>query len=71
MNLAQLRTLGFEGSSHIPFSSQYRVRCHNCEALVINGIPTHETGCPEAKHECAGCNEIIPSRQRYCETCRL
>jgi len=23
-----------------------RVRCSQCEALVINGSPCHETGCP-------------------------
>lgn len=69
MNLPELRALGFERSSHIPFTSQYRVRCDACEALVINGTPTHETGCPNAKHECRGCNALIPVRQRYCEDC--
>lgn len=69
MNINELRTLGFEGSTHIPFTKQYRVRCHSCEALVINGTPCHETGCSEAKHECKGCNAIIPANRRYCEDC--
>lgn len=68
--LQNLRLLGFEDSKHIPFTKQYTVRCHSCEALVLNGVPCHETGCSEAKHECAGCNEIIPVRQKYCDNCR-
>ena len=43
--------------------------CEQCEVLVINGIPCHETGCPNAVHECHGCNALIPVRQRYCEDC--
>lgn len=70
MSLAYLRALGFAGSSHIPFTKQYRVRCDNCEALVINGVPCHERGCPDAMHECDGCNALIPERQRYCEDCQ-
>lgn len=70
MNLTTLRVLGFADSTHIPFTKQYRVRCHSCEALVINGTPCHETGCSEAMHECNGCNSAIPARQRYCENCQ-
>ena len=44
-------------------------RCSQCEALCINGHPTHETGCPNAVHECDGCNALIPARQRFCEDC--
>lgn len=47
-----------------------RVCCDSCCALSINGVPAHETGCPNAKHECAGCNAIIPMRVRYCEDCQ-
>lgn len=70
MNLQTLRLFGFTESSHIPFTRQYRVRCSSCNALVINGTPCHETGCPEAMHECNGCNAIIPTGQRYCEDCQ-
>lgn len=69
MNLQRLRALGFAESRHIPFTRMYHMRCAACEALVINGVPTHERGCLEATHECAGCNELIPTRQRYCEQC--
>lgn len=67
--LSHYRTLGFDRSEHIPFTRQYRIRCSSCEALVINGVPCHETGCPVAVHECHGCNTLIPARQRYCADC--
>lgn len=69
MNLQTLRLLGFNESKHIPFTKYYRVRCDSCEALVINGHPTHETRCSNAVHECHGCNELIPTNQRYCTDC--
>jgi hypothetical protein len=30
---------------------RYRISCDQCEALVINGVPCHEHGCPNAKLE--------------------
>ncbi len=47
-----------------------RPRCSQCEALVICGVACHETGCPNAMHECAGCSDIIPARMKYCDDCR-
>ena len=47
-----------------------RVQCSQCEALVINGTPTHERGCPNANHECAGCNARVPVNVKYCEECQ-
>jgi hypothetical protein len=41
----RLRDQGFDNSEAVPFMRQWRVRCSQCEALVINGIPTHEHGC--------------------------
>ena len=38
--------LGFDNATNIPFSARYRIRCSQCAALVINGVPCHETGCP-------------------------
>lgn len=69
MNLSLLRALGFDQSAHVPFTKRYRVKCSQCEALAINGVPTHEQGCPNAVHECQGCNELISMRQRYCADC--
>jgi rRNA maturation endonuclease Nob1 len=68
--LSQFRdVLGFDRTTHVPFTKQYRIRCSQCEALVINGYPTHEQGCPSARHECRGCNELIPMNQKYCYDC--
>jgi hypothetical protein len=33
--------------------------CNHCEALMINGLFCHETGCPEARRE----------RARHCPEC--
>ena len=46
-----------------------RVSCSQCEALVINGVAYHETGCPNEKHECNGCNELVSRGRKYCEDC--
>ena len=47
----------------------WRVKCSQCEAHAINGIPCHEHGCPNAKHECKGCATWIPARHTYCADC--
>ena len=62
-------TLRFDLSRHVPFTGTYRIRCSQCESCVVNGRPIHEHGCPHDVHECDGCNEIIPARQRYCDWC--
>lgn len=46
MTLTELINLGFDLSRPIPDSNTNKVRCSQCEALVINGVPAHETGCP-------------------------
>lgn len=65
--LARLMDRGFDLSRTT--QGGYKVRCSQCEALVINGVATHEHGCPNAVHECKGCNELIPLKQRYCADC--
>ena len=47
--------------------------CDACEALMINGVLCHETGCPDAwrdqKRECRECRyEFVPEDryQVYC-----
>lgn len=47
----QLRDQGFDNSYAIPFERAWKVRCSQCEALVINGYPTHEQGCPNVPRE--------------------
>ena len=44
MTLNRLRKLGFDKSKSI--DKYFRVRCSQCEATCINGVPCHETGCP-------------------------
>lgn len=71
MNLHTLRVLGFDQSQHVPFTKHYRVRCSQCQSLVINGVPTHETGCPNATKGCKGCDAVIPARgPAYCNDCQ-
>ncbi len=67
--LGTLRARGFDLSRHQPFTAYYQVKCSQCEAMVINGTATHETGCPNAKFECKGCNNLLAFRA-YCEDCR-
>lgn len=69
MNIQQLRALGFDLSAHVPFTKTYKVACSQCEALAINGHACHEVGCPNWKHECAGCCTLLPRNQKYCEEC--
>lgn len=69
MNVADLRRFGFDKSKHVPFTKRYIVGCSRCSSCVINGHPIHERGCPNEMHECAGCCNVIPARQKYCEDC--
>jgi len=69
MKLSQLKSLGFDRS--VKTGRYLHVYCSQCQALVINGMPTHETGCPNAVHECAGCNTLLPLAQKYCADCRM
>lgn len=48
--------------------------CDQCEALMINGVYCHETGCPVAwrdyKNECDWCGSMFKPEvkgQRFCE----
>jgi hypothetical protein len=40
---------GFDLSMYDRQQGYWRVRCSQCEALVINGLACHETGCPNSK----------------------
>jgi hypothetical protein len=44
--LTRLLEMGFDNSEHIPLTKNYKIRCSQCLAAVINNIPTHEQGCP-------------------------
>lgn len=51
----QLRDAGFDRSYAIPFEHSWKVRCSQCEALVINGLACHETGCPNTVRDEEDC----------------
>ena len=73
--LDRLMALGFDLSSQWSKrigvqGKDFTVRCSQCQACTINGVPCHETGCTNARHECQGCDTLIGVRDRYCEDCR-
>ena len=70
VTLDDLQTRGFDRSVR-DTCCRLTVRCSQCEALVINGVPAHELGCPNRRHSCKGCDAIVPARQRYCEECQV
>lgn len=77
MTLEELEALGFDRSAS-DGEGAISVRCSCCAALVINGVPCHETGCPNMVHtyhcfEC-GCDVLMQGRPRpltnlLCEDC--
>ena len=44
-----LRRQGFDRSNYNRETGHWRVRCSQCQALVINGVPCHERGCPNTR----------------------
>ena len=69
-----VHALGFDQSRAVRRgfheARQFKIACSQCAALVINGTATHEHGCPNATHECAGCNARVSMRVKYCEDCQ-
>lgn len=61
---AQLLKQGFSLDAH------GRAYCDACDACTISGIACHETGCPNLRHECKGCNATVARRGQYCEDCQ-
>lgn len=47
--LQWLRSRGFDRSKWNPASGTWSVRCSQCEAAVICGVPCHEHGCPNKR----------------------
>jgi len=47
--LRELKCRGFDRSEYDRIRGSHHVRCSQCEALVINGIACHESGCPNEK----------------------
>ena len=63
---------GFDASTISAHSARsIVVQCSACKVVRIQGVPTHETGCSNAKHECKGCNTLVSKNQIYCEDCAV
>lgn len=49
------------------------MRCHSCQVLTINGVPCHETGCPDAwcsyYRDCAECGVTFMPESRHQKVC--
>ena len=46
------------------------IRCSQCEAAVICGVPCHENGCPNRNYPCRECDINRVGRDgALCETC--
>ena len=58
--LNTLRNRGFDKAYNIPFSKHYRIACSQCEALSINGMACHETGCTNEVKDCRECGNPDP-----------
>ena len=49
-----------------------RERCDSCEALMINGVFCHETGCPNAwrvMRSCGWCGQSFMPETQYQNCC--
>lgn len=69
MTLDELLARGFDESERDEEENTISVKCSCCAALVINGVPCHERGCPNQTRECDECGTQIPGSQRICESC--
>jgi hypothetical protein len=67
--LATLAAEGFDRCEVNEDSGGVTVRCSQCDALVLCGVACHETGCPNASHECRGCNARLTGRREWCDDC--
>lgn len=68
----ELKSLGFDysevlGADH--GGDAVRVKCSQCQATFVNGMPCHEKGCPNQNYGCKGCNARVSRRGAYCEDC--
>ena len=41
---------GFDNSEFDEDTRYWSIRCSQCEASTVNGIPLHEVGCPNEEH---------------------
>lgn len=48
-HILELIAQGFDDSEYDEEGEKWSVRCSQCQALVINGVPAHEFGCPNKR----------------------
>ena len=67
--LATALDAGFDRSRVIPFEHGVRIGCSQCEALAINGVGTHEHGCPNRPRyvECYVCGYDVKVGEVCCQ----
>ena len=51
----RIRALTEQGFTVARQGRYLRIRCSQCDALVINNVATHETGCPNDPHGAYRC----------------
>jgi hypothetical protein len=59
----RLRDGGFDQSYAIPFQHAWHIGCSECQALAVNGVATHESGCPNRRDpdaRCDHCGDVLP-----------
>lgn len=49
MTPSQLKAQGFDLSYMESRAGAVNVRCSQCQAMTIQGVPVHERGCPNEK----------------------
>lgn len=74
MTLEQLHELGFDNSREtepdMHMKRGVQVGCSQCEVMVINGTPCHETGCVNQTHNCIECDAPVKGRMKsLCDDC--
>lgn len=45
----RLRRAGFDLTTYDRSSGYYRVRCSQCQSMIVQGLAIHEKGCPNER----------------------
>lgn len=60
-------------NSHVSPKKEESTGCSSCEVLYVNGVKTHEIGCPEAHkdelRECKWCGGFFNPEERNQDFC--
>lgn len=67
--IESLHRRGFDRSMEDEEEGGCFASCSQCAAVVINGVPCHEHGCPNDTHPCWECDAPVSKCYRLCESC--